>query len=380
MFKKILLLCLLLGGVVYVASNILESHRNQRAQTFSDGSFIGGEIPNTRFVKGLQANFVLTADKPISAKNIYFELIPVDSVEGVSRKNISITPEGGTVSANVYTYTVRIPDNADLGAYVVYLRDYGSSLSWYFSQKIEIVNQQEIFTAKTLTPTENELRVTGFTFSIQADSKDPTLYKMDWSGAGRGILYREVKGSGAKTVKQLTYQNLYPLDDSGLKDMQPFFSLPNDGIGETGKGDIRLINTTTKEQSIDVVIAPKGEDGSPAVNYAKTVTVKVPPSALKIASLSKPKNKLKAGDVLIAQFAPGIVFAQLAAPLRISDSLSLTLMKSGKNQKPIFLDMPKFNMDNTMVFSLPNNLTPGSYKLILKTFLGSSSYDIQVVK
>mgnify|MGYP007102691410 CR=1 FL=1 len=97
-------------------------------------------------------------------------------------------------------------------------------------------------------------------------------------------------------------------------------------------------------------------------------------------SLSKTKNKLKSGDSVTAQFAPSIPFPQLAAPLRTSDTVSLTMSKVGKGQKSILLDQPKLTMENTMTFTIPASILPGSYKLTLKTYFGVTSYDVQVVK
>lgn len=373
MFKKIILVGLLLAVVVYASSHVYISQKKSLAQVV--GTITSGSIPDTRFPIGSQVRFILNTNQPVSIGQINIELTPINSAEGTTRKNIFLTPE----IANENVYVARIPDSAELGTYSVQVKN-NNAVLWNFNESVEVVNRQEIFTPKTLTPTENEQRVTAFTFSVSADTKDPTLFHFEWGGAGRGISFGEVKGTGSKLVKQMVYTNLYPLDDSGLKDMIPFFSLPNEGVGETGKGDIRLVNTTNKEQTFDVVIAPKGEDGSPAVNYAKTMTVKVPPSTPKIQSLSKPKNKLKSGDVIIAQFAPGIPFPQLSAPLRTSDTVSLTMIKTGKGQKPILLDQPKLTMENTMIFTVPVSIVPGVYKLTLKTYFGVTSYDVQVVK
>ncbi len=385
MFKKIVLLTILALGVVYVSSNIYFSKKDQKAQSLNDGIyFSGGTIADRRFPINSQVKYTLTSNKPVNISTLYAELLPVSGADGTinGMKTITLAVEPiGTVST-VTTFMSRIPESAVMGTYELRVgdRDINSQLSWHFDGTVEVVHAEEFFTAKTLTPTENEQRVTNFAFSVQQDVKDQTLYHFEWSGAGRGISFREVKGSGSKYVKQLSYQNLFPLDDSGFKDILPFFALPNDGVGETGKGDIRLINTANKEQTIDVIIAPKGEDGSPAVNFAKTVTVKILPSAYKINSLSKTKNNLKAGDTVVAVFAPSIPLPQLAAPLRTSDTVSLSMTKTGKGQKPVLLSQPQFTTENTMIFTIPTNTLPGSYKLSLKTYLGLTTYDVKVVK
>ncbi len=391
--KKIILIIILCSVLGYVGNKVyIRNGKNQRAQVSSSKSVISGSLLTTSVQTGGLLKFSLTTSDILSnadIANIYVELLGT---------NIPLYPSKITTTGNATIFDARIPDNIPIkNNYDVILSTLPGKgeLNWFFNESLSVIASSTSLVLPVLTDTENESEITAFSISAtQPDAKNPGLTRITWSGAGRGVIVTKIGGAGAPFVKQLVYQNTFPIEDSGQKAVSPFFSISGEGLAVSGYSDAQLINTSTKPQTIQITFAPKGKNGLVAPAYAKTVDVLVPqtPFAMKIAT----NGPYKAGDNVSAQIQSFMPIMHLFASLRTSPETELYIQKNNTVYRSI--DMFELKSDNTFSFNIPTELDvyknksgklqktgteilkPGTYKVVLKTVFGIASQTVQVTQ
>lgn len=369
----------MLLAIGYLGSRIYIDRNLQRAAvtTGDENSFTGGSLDTRNWPQKESITFTVESSRPLeSAVLLKGQLIPASTVtNGVT---VDVTTEQLTLGSSKTKYSLTVPPKILVGTYTFKV-DGGGDLVWVFPETIEITAAKEVLNLPYLTPTANEARITGFSISLdKPGDKIPGAYKLTWSGGGRGIALHELKGIGAHTIKQLKYENIYPIENSGYKDVPPFYVLPGDGVGETGSANVYLINPATKELAVEAVFVPKGEDGAISPNYARTIKISVPPSAPKIVGLSP--RVPRAGDEVVVYMATPVPIAQFTGTLKTDPYTQLRFLKNTKNGSDIVIDSVRFTMENTMTFVVPKNILPGKYKLSLKSPLGATVFPVQIAK
>lgn len=391
--KKIILIVILLAAVVYLGSKIyILNTRNQSAQVSGGQSITAGTLQTTSIQAGLTVLFSLTTANPLSNDEIpsmYLELVSPGKRSYVTKVSSS---------GNTTVLSAQIPyDTTAKTEYTV--KVVSGSLQWTFAELLTVTSAPTTGPVNLpyATQTENESEVTGFSISpTQPNPKDVTLNKIAWTGAGRGVTAWKITGTGATSIKQLVYQTAYPVESAGYRVTSPFTYINLDGFGAAGSSDAVLINTSSKTVELQVTFTPRGKDNSVVPGYGKTVTFKIPPTVF--ALTRSDKNKLRAGDVTNMTVKSIWPITDLFAPLRKSPEVELKLAKLNKTNVYTMLEVPEFKTDNTFSISIPKELnvyknvlgkfeksgvesvTPGKYRLSLKTVFGIANYDFEIVK